>query len=157
MKKILAAASILALSYAPAFPQSIQITRNSSAPSIIGAPKNFSGHAVIDPLFPANEFTRATGGLVTFAPGARTAWHTHPAGQILIVTSGKGWVQEDGSERREINPGDVVWIPVGVNHWHGATDTSGMSHIAISYMQDGNNVTWGALVTDEEFNRKRGD
>lgn len=151
MKKIIAVASLLALSSVSAFAQSIQITPNGSTPSVVGAPENFSGHAVIDPMFPANEFTRATGALVTFAPGARTAWHTHPAGQMLIVTSGKGWVQEEGSDRREINPGDVVWIPVGVNHWHGATDTTGMSHIAISYMQDGNNVTWGELVTDEQF------
>jgi quercetin dioxygenase-like cupin family protein len=131
--------------------QSIQITSNRSTPSVIGDPAQFSGHAVIDPLFPANEFTGATGGLVTFAPGARTAWHTHPAGQMLIVTEGKGWVQEEGAEKREIKPGDVVWIPVGVNHWHGATDTSGMAHIAISYMRDGSNVTWGELVTDDEF------
>ncbi|WP_234838047.1 (R)-mandelonitrile lyase [Sinorhizobium meliloti] len=131
--------------------QQIQITPNRSTPSVIGDPAQFSGHVVIDPLFPANEFTGATGGLVTFAPGARTAWHTHPAGQILMVTEGRGWIQEEGSEKREINPGDVIWIPVGVNHWHGATNTSGMAHTAISYMRDGSNVIWGELVTDEEF------
>lgn len=129
----------------------IEITPNRSTPSVIGDPAQFSGHAVIDSLFPANEFTRATGGLVTFAPGARTAWHTHPAGQMLIVTEGRGWIQEEGGEKLEINPGDVVWIPVGVNHWHGATETSGMAHIAISYMEGDSNVTWGDLVTDEEF------
>lgn len=129
----------------------IELTRNRATPSVIGDPAMFSGHAVIDPLFPANEFTGATGGLVTFAPAARTAWHTHPAGQMLIVTEGRGWIQEEGGEKIGMNPGDVVWIPVGINHWHGATDTSGMAHIAISYMRDGSNVTWGDLVTDEEF------
>lgn len=133
--------------------QGIQITPNRTTPSAIGDPAQFSGHAVIDPLFPANEFTGATGGLVTFAPGARTAWHTHPAGQMLIVTEGRGWIQEEGGEKREMNPGDVAWIPVGVNHWHGATETSGMAHIAISHMKDGSNVTWGELVSDEDFRR----
>jgi quercetin dioxygenase-like cupin family protein len=89
--------------------------------------------------------------MVHFTPGARTAWHTHPAGQMLIVTSGKGWVQQEGSVKQEINPGDVVWIPANVNHWHGATDNTGMGHIAISYIKDGKNVEWGKLVTDEEF------
>lgn len=151
MRNLIVAATVAILTSTAAYAQSIEITPNRSTPSVVGDPEQFSGHAVIDSLFPANEFTRATGGLVTFAPGARTAWHTHPAGQILIVTSGKGWVQEEGSERQEINPGDVVWIPVGVNHWHGATNETGMAHIAISYMEDDSNVTWGDLVTDEEF------
>lgn len=151
MQKILLAVVVVAMATAFATAQSIQITPNASTPAIIGAPKNFSGHAVVSPLFPANEFTHGTGGLVTFAPGARTAWHTHPAGQLLIVTAGKGWTRQEGNDKREISPGDVVWIPANVNHWHGATDKSGMSHIAISYMKDGNNVTWGSLVTDEQF------
>lgn len=151
MKTTFTAGVIVAMSVMSAFAQTIQITPNASTPAIIGAPKNFSGHAVVSPLFPADEFTHGTGGLVTFAPGARTAWHTHPAGQLLIVTAGKGWIQQEGSDKREISPGDVVWIPADVNHWHGATDKSGMTHIAISYMKDGNNVTWGSLVTDEQF------
>ncbi|MDX2327631.1 cupin domain-containing protein [Sinorhizobium medicae] len=151
MKKLIAAASLATLSTALAHAQNIEITPNASAPSALGDAKLFSGHVVVDSLFPANEFTHGTGGHVTFAPGARTAWHTHPAGQILIVTSGKGWVQQEGSAKREISPGDVVWIPVGVNHWHGATDETGMGHIAISYMKDGKNVEWGKLVTDQEF------
>ncbi|MCR4524214.1 cupin domain-containing protein [Bosea sp. 47.2.35] len=151
MRKLISAASFLVLSTVLARAQGIEITRNASAPSTVGDNKLFSGHAVVDPLFPANAFTHGTGGLVTFAPGARTAWHTHPAGQMLIVTSGKGWVQQEGSQRQEINPGDVVWIQPGVNHWHGATDKSGMSHIAISYMKDGKNVEWGRLVTGEEY------
>lgn len=151
MKKILMAAAVVAMSIPSAFAQNIQITPNASTPAIVGGPENFSGHAVVSPLFPANEFTHGTGGLVTFAPGARTAWHTHPAGQLLIVTAGKGWVQQEGGDKREINPGDVVWIPANVNHWHGATDKSGMSHVAISYMKDGKNVDWGKLVTDKQF------
>ncbi|RVJ11679.1 cupin domain-containing protein, partial [Sinorhizobium medicae] len=114
MKKLIAAASLVTLSTALAHAQNIEITPNASAPSALGDAKLFSGHVVVDSLFPANEFTHGTGGHVTFAPGARTAWHTHPAGQMLIVTSGKGWVQQEGSAKREISPGDVVWIPVGV-------------------------------------------
>jgi quercetin dioxygenase-like cupin family protein len=106
---------------------------------------------VIDPLFEASEHTHATGGLVTFEPGARTAWHTHPAGQTLIVTSGTGWVQESGGERRQIQPGDVIWIPPNVKHWHGATTTNRMSHIAITNMVDGRNVDWLEQVSDVEY------
>lgn len=151
MRKFIVGATVAILTSTAAYAQSIEITPNRSTASVVGNPEQFSGHAVIDSLFPANELTRATGGLVTFAPGARTAWHTHPAGQILIVTSGKGWIQQEGSDRQEINPGDVVRIPAGVNHWHGATAETGMSHIAISYMAGDSNVTWGDLVTDEEF------
>ncbi len=154
MKKNLLAATLIAIalaSIAPSYAQSIQITPNGSTPSAIGAPANFSGHVVVDPIFPATKDTRATTGLVTFAPGARSAWHMHPAGQLLIVTAGKGWVQEEGQGRREIDPGDVVWIPAGVKHWHGATDTNGMSHIAVSYMRDGKNVDWMELVTDQQY------
>ena len=96
----------------------------------------------MDPLFAATDHTRATGGHVTFEPGARTAWHTHPAGQTLIVTSGIGWVQQWGGEKREIRPGDVIWTPPGVKHWHGATATNGMSHIAIQEQVDGKVVDW---------------
>lgn len=151
MKKRILATSLLALIPIAAHAEGIQITPNASAPSILVNPQQFAGHAVVAPLFPANEFTQGSGGHVTFAPGARTAWHTHPAGQILIVTSGKGWVREEGQPKREIAAGDVVWISPGVNHWHGATATSGMSHIALSYVRDGSNVTWGRLVTDQEF------
>lgn len=152
MKKLITTAATAAmLGAAPAAAQSIEITPNASTPSALAEPDQFSGHAVIDSLFPANEFTHGTGGHVTFAPGARTAWHVHPAGQMLIITSGKGWVQEEGRERQEVNTGDVVWIPADINHWHGATDTTSMRHIALTYMLDGSNVTWGDLVTDEEY------
>jgi 4-carboxymuconolactone decarboxylase len=129
----------------------IEVTPNESRPSARGAAPNFTGSVVIDPLFDATEHTHATGGLVTFEPSARTAWHTHPAGQTLIVTSGVGWVQEWNGDRREIKPGDVVWIPPAVKHWHGATATNRMSHIAITYMVNGKNVDWLEPVSDEEY------
>lgn len=151
MNKILAAAAVSAVGIVPAQAESIEIKANGSSPAMIGATGNFSGHAVISPLFSPTDITRASTGLVNFAPGARTVWHTHPAGQLLIVTSGQGWVQEDGKERRVINPGDVVWIAAGVKHWHGATATSPMAHIALSYMQDGKNVDWLEPVSDEQY------
>jgi quercetin dioxygenase-like cupin family protein len=150
MKGFSAAAFAFALlSATPVFGQNIQVTPGGANASIMGAPANFSGTAIVTPLFPGNAETHATGGLVTFAPGARTAWHTHPAGQMLIITSGRGWVQQEGQPRITVRAGDVVWIPPGVRHWHGATATDPMSHIALSYMRDGNNVVWGAMVSDQ--------
>lgn len=129
----------------------IEIRTNGSTPATIGEPGNFTGQAVISPLYPATEITRASTGLVNFAPGARTVWHTHPAGQLLIVTAGQGWVQEENKDKRVVNPGDVVWIAAGVKHWHGATATSPMAHIALSYMQDGRNVDWLEPVSDAQY------
>jgi quercetin dioxygenase-like cupin family protein len=129
----------------------MEITPNSSRPSGKGAPQNFTGSVLLDPLFPATAQRRTSGGQVTFEPGARSAWHTHPAGQILIVTSGVGWVQEWGGEKREIKPGDVIWTPPGVKHWHGATATNSMRHIAIQENVDGRNVDWMEQVTDEQY------
>jgi quercetin dioxygenase-like cupin family protein len=151
MNKILAAAAISTVGIFPAQAESIEIRANGSTAAVIGTAGNFSGHAVISPLFPPTDITRASTGLVNFAPGARTVWHSHPAGQLLIVTSGQGWVQEDGKERRVINPGDVVWIPAGMKHWHGATATSPMAHIAVSYMRDGKNVDWLEPVSDAQY------
>jgi quercetin dioxygenase-like cupin family protein len=131
--------------------QLIEIKRNGSRPSARGSAQNFTGFVVIEPLFDATEHTHATGGLVTFEPGARTAWHTHPAGQTLIVTSGTGWVQEWGGERRQIQPGDVIWIPPDVKHWHGAMATNRMSHIAITNVLNGKAVDWMEQVSDEEY------
>ena len=131
--------------------QRIEIKPNGSRPSAKGPVHNFTGSVVIDPLFDASAHTHATGGFVTFEPGARTAWHTHPAGQTLIVTSGTGWVQESGGERRQIQPGDVIWIPPNVKHWHGATTTNRMSHIAITNMLDGRNVDGLEQVSDLEY------
>ena len=135
----------------------IEIKPNGSRPSAKGPAHNFTGSVVIDPLFEASAHTHATGGLVTFEPGARTAWHTHPAGQTLIVTSGTGWVQESGGERRQIQPGDVVWIPPNVKHWHGATTTNRMSHIAITNMVDASNVDWLEQVSDVDYAGQPGE
>ncbi|MGH7587163.1 MAG: (R)-mandelonitrile lyase [Gemmatimonadota bacterium] len=156
MKQLMAFAIWLAfLAAAPVSAQSIEITPNGSRPSTRGTAQYFTGSVVIDPLFSATDYTRATGAQVTFEPGARTAWHTHPAGQTLIVTSGTGWVQEWGGERREIKPGDMIWTPPGVKHWHGATATNGMSHIAIQEMTDGEVVEWMERVSSEQYETGR--
>jgi quercetin dioxygenase-like cupin family protein len=95
----------------------------------------------------------ATGGRVTFAPGARSAWHTHPLGQTLIITSGLGWVQREGGPIEEVRAGDVIWFPPGLKHWHGASPTNGMSHIAIQETLNGKNVEWLEKVSDEQYRR----
>jgi quercetin dioxygenase-like cupin family protein len=145
------AVSSVVLGAAPAAAQEIEVTSISERPSWVGPARVFTGSAVIDPLFSPTEHTRAGAATVTFAPGARTAWHTHPAGQTLIVTSGRGWVQAWGGERREIEPGDVIWTPPDVKHWHGATATHGMSHIAIQEAVNGEVVDWMEHVTDEQY------
>jgi len=131
----------------------IQITRNGSQPSAKGPADWFTGTTRIDPLFAAKESARAAAALVTFEPGARTAWHTHPLGQTLIVTSGLGWVQGEGGAVQEIRPGDVVWFPPGLRHWHGATPTTAMSHIAIQEHSNGKVVDWMEKVSDEQYRR----
>lgn len=151
MKKVLAAAAIGAAGIMPTQADTIEIRANGTTPAVIGTADNFTGQAVISALYQPTDITRASTGLVNFAPGARTVWQTHPAGQMLIVTAGRGWVQEDGKARRVINPGDVVWIPAGVKHWHGATATSPMAHIAVSYMHDSKNVDWLEPVSDEQY------
>jgi quercetin dioxygenase-like cupin family protein len=155
MKHFIAIAMALGMFAAsPAGAESTQISPNGSRPSAKGAPQYFTGSVLVDPLYAANESTSSTGAVVTFEPGARSTWHTHPAGQYLIVTSGTGWVQEEGGQRREIKPGDVIWTPPGVKHWHGATATNVMSHIAITNMVDGKNVEWMEHVTDEQYRGK---
>jgi quercetin dioxygenase-like cupin family protein len=149
MKPIIAAAISLSLGMAPAAGQNI--SPNGSRPSTKGPAEYFTGSVTVDPLFGANAHMPSTGGHVTFEPGARSAWHTHPAGQIFIVTFGTGWVQEEGYSKREIKPGDVVWCPPGVKHWHGATATNSMGHIAITNMVDGKNVEWMEKVSDEQY------
>jgi quercetin dioxygenase-like cupin family protein len=152
MKKILAAAAMSTIGAVSAAAGGMEIRPNGSTPSVVGkTPDNFTGQAIITPLFPANETTRANAGLVTFTPGARTVWHTHPAGQLLFIISGQGWVQEDGKERRTVNAGDVVWFAAGVRHWHGATATSPMAHIAMTYEMDGKNVEWLEPVSDQQY------
>ncbi len=151
MKQLAATALSLGLLGAGAPGLSAETSPNGSRPSMKGAPQYFTGSVIVDPLFSANEHTPASGGNVTFEPGARSAWHTHPAGQILIVTSGTGWVQEEGGEKREIKPGDVIRTPPGVKHWHGATATTSMSHMAITNVKDGKNVEWLEKVSDEQY------
>jgi quercetin dioxygenase-like cupin family protein len=129
----------------------MEIKRNGSQPSAKGPADYFTGSARIDPLFQAPDPARVTCASVTFEPGARTAWHTHPLGQILIVTSGRGWVQSWGGPVEEIHPGDVVWFPPGEKHCHGATPTTAMTHIAIQEALDGKNVDWMEHVSDEEY------
>jgi quercetin dioxygenase-like cupin family protein len=122
--------------------QTIRIVRSASQPSRQGPVENFTGSVRVDPLFQAIAPARASGSLVTFEPGARTAWHTHPLGQILIVTTGTGRVQRWGDSAEEIRQGDVVWIPPGQKHWHGAAPNSSMAHIAIVEQLDGKAVDW---------------
>jgi quercetin dioxygenase-like cupin family protein len=131
----------------------MEIHRSGSRPSQTGSAEYFTGRVRIDPLLSPPDPARVAGAHVTFEPGARTAWHTHPLGQTLIVTAGLGWAQEEGGAVEEIRPGDVVWFPPGVRHWHGATATTGMSHIAIQEKQDGSAVTWLEPVSDAEYTR----
>jgi quercetin dioxygenase-like cupin family protein len=133
----------------------VEITRNGSQPSTRGSVENFTGAVRVDPLFSARDPSRASGASVTFEPGARTAWHTHPAGQRLIVTVGFGLVQQWAGRIQGINPGDVVWIPPGQKHWHGATATTAMTHIAIQEQVDGKVVDWMEKVSDEQYQAKR--
>ena len=131
--------------------QSIRIMcRGSQAPRQ-GPAENFTGSVRVDPLFQANAPARASGSLVTFESGARTAWHTHPLGQVLIVTAGTGWVQEWGGEKQEMRQGDVVWIPPGQKHWHGATSNNSMAHVAIVEALEGKAVDWMEKVTDAQY------
>jgi quercetin dioxygenase-like cupin family protein len=129
----------------------ITITATSSQKIIAGTPNRFTGSVRVQSLFDAKEPSRSSGGQVTFLPGARSAWHTHPLGQILIVTEGVGWVQQWGGPVQVIRKGDVVWIPAGVKHWHGATPTTTMTHIAFQEQRDGRVVDWLEKVTDEQY------
>ena len=131
--------------------QGIRVTRSGSQPSRQGSAENFTGSVRIDPLFNANAPSRASGGRVTFKPGARTAWHTHPLGQTLIVTAGSGRVQRWDGTVEEIRPGDVVWFAPGEKHWHGASPTTAMTHIAIQEKLDGKAVDWLEHVSAEQY------
>lgn len=129
----------------------MEIKRNGSQPSSKGPADWFTGTVRIDPLFQAQELARAAGASVTFEPGARTAWHTHPLGQTLIVTAGYGLAQRWGSPIEVIRPGDVVWFPPGEKHWHGAASTTAMTHIAIQEHLDGKVVDWMEHVSDTQY------
>ncbi len=131
----------------------MEIRRSGSQPSTKGSVDWFTGTVRIDPLFQAPEPARSAGNSVTFEPGARTAWHTHPLGQTLIVMFGCGWAQGEGGAVEEIRPGDVIWISPGEKHWHGATPTTAMTHIAIQEALNGKQVDWMEQVSDEEYRR----
>jgi quercetin dioxygenase-like cupin family protein len=128
--------------------EAISVTKAGAQPPVAGAPENFTGSVQVDSRFQAAAPARVSGGRVTFGPGSRTAWHTHPLGQTLIVTDGSGRVQSWGASVQAIGLGDVVWIPPGVKHWHGAAPDSLMTHIAISETLDGKTVEWLEHVTD---------
>lgn len=129
----------------------MQIQRAGSKPSEKGPSDWFTGTVWLDRLFERTAPARVAGASVAFEPGARTAWHTHPLGQTLIVTAGCGWVRREGEPVEEIRPGDVVWIPPGEKHWHGATATTAMTHIAIQEKLDGKAVDWLEKVADDEY------
>jgi quercetin dioxygenase-like cupin family protein len=129
----------------------MEIKLNGSQPSVKGPADWFTGTVRIDPLFQTPAPARIQAASVTFEPGTRTAWHTHPLGQTLIVTSGFGWAQHWGGKVEEIRPGDVVWFAPGEKHWHGATATTGMTHIAVQEQLDGKVVEWMEQVSDEQY------
>jgi quercetin dioxygenase-like cupin family protein len=131
----------------------MEIKRNGSRPSGKGPEAYFTGTVRVDPVFQVGDPARVSGGHVTFEPGARTAWHTHPLGQTLIVASGFGWAQTEGDPIEEIRPGDVVWFPPGEKHWHGATQTTAISHIAVTESLDGKNVDWMEKVSDAQYRK----
>ena len=153
--KLLAAtiASLALIASASVVAQELDIKRNGSRPSSKGPAETFTGAVRVDPLFAAQDPSRTSGGAVTFEPGARSAWHTHPRGQILIVTAGSGWVQRWDCWRQDMKPGDVVWIPPGVKHWHGATATTAVTHVAIQEHENGKVVDWLEKVSDEQYGK----
>jgi quercetin dioxygenase-like cupin family protein len=146
-----AALSLSMAATGPAATAPIRITGAGTTASAAGPADYFTGRVRIDAPFQADAPARVGGATVTFEPGARTAWHTHPLGQTLIVTAGVGSVQEWGKPAREIRPGDIVWIPPGVKHWHGAQATTAMTHIAIAEAVDGSPVTWMEQVSDAQY------
>ena len=158
MMRCLATAACALLLAAPVFAQNadapdMNIARAGSQASSKGPAQYFTGSARIDPLFPVRPPMAGSGAYVTFEPGARSAWHTHPAGQVLIVTAGAGRVQRWGAPVQEIRPGDVVWTPPGVKHWHGAAPATALTHIAIQEAAAGNNVAWMEKVSDEQYGK----
>src|SRR5438552_4163068 len=136
-------------------PQGMTVTRSGSQPSNKGSDQYFTGSVRVDPLFQPKAPSRVSGAYVSFEPGARSAWHTHPLGQTLIVTAGTGWVQQEGGAKQEVKPGDVIWTPPGVKHWHGAAATNAMTHIAVQESLDGRNVEWMEKVSDEKYTQER--
>src|SRR4051812_14679419 len=148
---VLAAGAADAQTNAP----SQEIVRAGAQRSQQGPADYFTGHVRVDPVWAANADINAAGGLVTFEPGARSAWHTHPRGQRLMVISGAGLTQEWGKPVQPLRPGDVVWCPPGVKHWHGATSTTAMTHLHVTGSEpDGRSVTWMEKVSDEQYDAR---
>lgn len=137
----------------PSASQGMKFTAHGTQASVRGPAQNFTGSVRVDPLFGANAPSRTSGAYVTFEPGARSAWHSHPLGQTLVVTAGVGRVQSWGGAVQELRPGDVVWTPPNVKHWHGASPTTAMTHMAISEQEEGKAVTWMEKVSDEQYGR----
>lgn len=131
----------------------MEIYRSGQRPAVNGPAESFTGTVRIEPVFDANEASAVSAARVTFEPGARSAWHSHPKGQRLIVTEGVGWTRVEGGPVEEIRAGDVVWCPPGVKHWHGATPTTSMTHIAVQEAVNGSPVTWMEKVADEQYRR----
>jgi len=131
----------------------MEIIRTGSQPSAKGPEDWFTGAVRIDPLFQPNNARRAAAAMVTFEPGARTAWHTHPLGQTLIITAGTGWVQRERGAIEQVYPGDIVWIEANEKHWHGATVKNGMTHIALQENLNGKVVDWMEKVSDEDYTK----
>lgn len=129
----------------------MQIKRSGAEASVKGSAEWFTGTVRIDPLFQAPDPARVSAGMVTFEPGARTAWHTHPLGQTLLIVSGLGWVRREGGPLEEVRAGDVVWFPPGLKHWHGASPRNAMTHIAVQESLNGKNVDWFEKVSDEQY------
>lgn len=154
MKPLVPAVAALALGVSPASAEEAQpvtVTSADAQPATLGSPDNFIGTVHVSSRFQREAPARIGGGTVTFEPGAHTAWHTHPLGQTLIVTAGSGLVQHWGGPMQAIRPGDVVWIPPGVKHWHGAGPKEGMTHIAISEALDGKSVEWMEKLSDAQY------
>lgn len=131
----------------------MEITKNGTQPSVKGPAEWFTGEVRLDPLFSKKKSTHGAGALVTFEAGARTAWHTHPAGQTLIIMSGLGWVQREGGSIAEVQPGDVIWFAPDEKHWHGASANKAMSHIAIQEEVNGEAVSWMEKVSDKQYSK----
>ncbi|HEX8602761.1 MAG TPA: cupin domain-containing protein [Pseudoduganella sp.] len=147
------AATAFAQAGADAARQEMTIARAGSQASLKGPAQNFTGSVRVDPLFAPHAPSTTAGAAVTFEPGARSAWHTHPAGQVLIVTAGAGRVQQWGGPVQDIRPGDVIWTPPGVRHWHGAAPDTAVTHIAIQEAVNGKNVEWLEKVSDEQYGK----
>ncbi|KJE36188.1 hypothetical protein UF64_07370 [Thalassospira sp. HJ] len=151
MFRTLMIASAMTVCATGAMAEGLVITKNGDRAGMMGSPDLFTGDVYVEMVFENKDPFVVNSGKVTFMPGARSNWHTHPAGQMLIVTEGTGWVQEEGKEKHVMQPGDVVWCPPGVKHWHGATDTTSVTHYAVQQFEDGKNVEWLEPVTDAQF------